>query len=267
MEGAARASGRGARRLVCCWAGVGPAFAGCRAGDVAQRRRRAIFTAVRKCLRCGIASCESRSLLLRKIADGLRAADGRCGPVRGIAGAAPPAARSRLTTRPRFNSGSGPFFCAMAGGFSRLLGAWGPGLRSGVRPVVASGRSCRGCTVSAQVLPHLSPEQAAQAAGVSRWTILRAIKAGRLKAFRDNSGRWRIGQGDLQDWQAAQVPHSVRDGAAHSAAVASLAAEADLLRVKLLAAERARDAAEADRDAWRAVAQDLAGKRRRWLFW
>lgn len=124
--------------------------------------------------------------------------------------------------------------------------------------------------MSAAQSPTVSPEQAFRLSGVSRWSIMRAIKAGRLKAFRDNRGHWRIDRRDLEDWRAALGAQGVRTGAAHrvgdAETVASLAAQVGLLQVQLRAAERARDAAEADRDAWRAVAADLARKRRWWLW-
>ena len=62
----------------------------------------------------------------------------------------------------------------------------------------------------------MSPAQAAQAAGVSRWSVLRAIKALKLQAKRDNRGHWRIAPDDLADWCAAQGAHSVRDGAVNN---------------------------------------------------
>lgn len=53
---------------------------------------------------------------------------------------------------------------------------------------------------------HMSPAQAAQAAGVSRWTIMRAIKSQKLKAIRDNRNQWRIAAPDLEMWRS----HTVR---------------------------------------------------------
>jgi len=113
--------------------------------------------------------------------------------------------------------------------------------------------------------PHMTPERAAQAANVSRWTILRAIKTQRLQARRDNRNRWQIDPHDLDAWSA----HTVRtlcepdpepataqadDTPALRAALAAETARAD-------AAERARDQAEADRDQWRDMARALAQRR------
>ena len=111
----------------------------------------------------------------------------------------------------------------------------------------------------------MTPAEAAQLAGVSRWAIMRAIKSHKLKARRDNRNHWRIAQEDLDAWCA----HSVRP--AHTAHIDDSAE----LRAKLAgetaradAAERARDQAEADRDRWRAMAEKLTIQpRRRWWPW
>ena len=113
--------------------------------------------------------------------------------------------------------------------------------------------------------PHMSPAQAAQAANVSRWTILRAIKSQQLQARRDNRNNWQISAADLDAWCAhsvhahpaaphAQAPAQADETPALRAALASETARAD-------AAERARDQAEADRNQWRDMAQTLAKRR------
>lgn len=119
--------------------------------------------------------------------------------------------------------------------------------------------------------PHLTPEQAAKLANVSRWTILRAIKSQRLKAIRDNRNRWQIRNEDLEAWRTHSV-HSVQAHQfAHPAPDPAQADETPALREALAAAteraaaaERARDQAEADRDQWRDMAQTLAARRRFW---
>lgn len=127
--------------------------------------------------------------------------------------------------------------------------------------------------MSAHSASHMSPAQAALAAGVSRWAVLRAIKAQRLKAIRDNRNNWLISPDDLSAWCAAQGAHSVRNSAiAHPAAQAVDGSDFIELRENLAranaradAAERARDQAESDRDHWRAIAEKLAdAPRRRW---
>ncbi len=114
------------------------------------------------------------------------------------------------------------------------------------------------------VLAHLSPAQAAQAVSVSRWTIMRAIKNHELKAIRDNKNHWRIDPNELDRWSAstvrtvenAQPVHTPKDSTETLIKLAAETARAD-------AAERARDQAEADRDAWREMAQ----KRKGWWPW
>lgn len=111
---------------------------------------------------------------------------------------------------------------------------------------------------------HMSPAQAAQATGVSRWTIMRAIKDQLLLANRDNRNHWRIDPEDLDRWKAftvrtVEVAHPIHpqnDGAEALVKVAALEAENDQLRERLLEAR-------ADRDAWREMAQ----KRRSWWPW
>ena len=49
----------------------------------------------------------------------------------------------------------------------------------------------------------MSPAQAAQATATSRRTIMRAIEAGELVAFRDNRNHWRITAQALEKWASA----------------------------------------------------------------
>lgn len=58
---------------------------------------------------------------------------------------------------------------------------------------------------------HMTPAQAAQRVGTSRWTIMRAINAQHLRANRDNRNQWRITSEDLAAWCGAQSAHSVQD--------------------------------------------------------
>lgn len=118
--------------------------------------------------------------------------------------------------------------------------------------------------------PHMSPTEAAQRIGVSRWSIMRAIKTHKLRAKRDNRNHWLITPDDLSTW-SAQGAHNVRQQTAappHEVIelrenLASETARAD-------AAERARDQAEADRDAWKQQATALLSRptrTRRWWPW
>lgn len=119
----------------------------------------------------------------------------------------------------------------------------------------------------------LSPEQAAQAVSTSRWSIMRAIKAGRLRAVRDNQNVWRIAPEDLDAWKAAhraltvppveaeppaQVPAPPDEGL--QAEVETLRIDLAVVRARVEAAEARAGAAEADRDAWRALAAQLASR-------
>lgn len=117
---------------------------------------------------------------------------------------------------------------------------------------------------------HMSPAQAAQVAGVSRWTIMRAIKSLDLQASRNNRNQWRIAATDLERWRL----HTVRaQSNLHTPHTPEIVAE---LRESLIAesaradaAERARDQAETDRDRWQAMAEKLAErpKGRSWWPW
>ena len=108
---------------------------------------------------------------------------------------------------------------------------------------------------------HMTPADAAQVAGVSRWAIMRAIKSHKLKAQRNNRNHWQITQDDLAAWCA----HTVRTAhTAHADDSAELRAQLAGETARADAAERARDQAEADRDRWRAMAENLAERPRRW---
>lgn len=134
---------------------------------------------------------------------------------------------------------------------------------------------------------HMTPAQAAQRAGVSRWTIMRAIKmdvaAGdeqKLSARRDNRNHWQIEPDDLDAWRA-HCAHSARahDDAQANAPVSTLSeteieelsrlrVEAGMLRERAEAAELDRDAWREDAGAWKRQAEALTGelttRRRRW---
>lgn len=111
---------------------------------------------------------------------------------------------------------------------------------------------------------HMSPAQAAQVAGVSRWTIMRAIKAQELLANRDNRNQWRISPEALDRWRAHIVrtpPDLPTLPTSDAIELAAVKAENGQLRERLAAAE-------ADRDRWRAMADKLADRPRRgWWPW
>lgn len=111
---------------------------------------------------------------------------------------------------------------------------------------------------------HMSPAQAAQAIGISRWSIMRAINSHKLKAHRDNRNHWCIFQSDLDDWCA----HSVRQQqTAHPENTTELREKLASETARADAAERALDQAEKDRDRWCEMAEKLANKPRRSWWW
>ena len=103
---------------------------------------------------------------------------------------------------------------------------------------------------------HMSPAQAAQASGVSRWTIMRAIKSHDLQASRDNRNQWRITSDDLDRWRS----HTVRTPDDLHTSHTPDALEIERLKVEVEAERRLRVAAEADRDRWQAMAEKLADR-------
>jgi excisionase family DNA binding protein len=106
----------------------------------------------------------------------------------------------------------------------------------------------------------LSPAQAAQAANVSRRTIMRAIERLELKASRDNRNRWKISRADFDKWADAHcAPSEQAQSDAHTLPTSDLA-------ISLARAEAERDGlktqlteAKADRDHWRALAERQQG--------
>jgi excisionase family DNA binding protein len=102
---------------------------------------------------------------------------------------------------------------------------------------------------------HMTPAQAAAQAGLSRWSVMRAITNGKLKAIRNNRNQWQISEEHLNAWLSDTV-RTVK--AAHPSESVALA-EAN---ARATAAERARDQAEADRDRWQRMAERLANQPR-----
>lgn len=96
----------------------------------------------------------------------------------------------------------------------------------------------------------MTPDDAAQRAATTRWSIMRAIKAHTLRATRDNRNRWSITPEDLAAWLAAHrqqsaptertvsAPRKAAQEAAQAQVVA-LRAQVDGLE-SALAVERAR---------------------------
>ena len=117
----------------------------------------------------------------------------------------------------------------------------------------------------------MSPAQAAQLLKVSRRTIMRAIEGHELLAMRDNRNHWKINPEELDRWASTQCApsrhvhsemHTLPTYQDSPETLAKLAAET----ARADAAERARDQAEADRDAWRRQAERII-ERRKWWPW
>jgi hypothetical protein len=88
--------------------------------------------------------------------------------------------------------------------------------------------------------------EAAQATGLNRSTILRAIKSGRISGARDASGAWQVEPVELHRvFPAAEaVPKAVPQDAQTDALVAELRAQLAEMR--------------SQRDAWQGIAERLA---------
>lgn len=55
----------------------------------------------------------------------------------------------------------------------------------------------------------LSPQKAADRAGVSRKTIMDAITSQKLHAIRDNRNRWQIAEDDLERWMEGRTDRKI----------------------------------------------------------
>ena len=133
-------------------------------------------------------------------------------------------------------------------------------------------------TVGPHTSLHMSPAQAAQVAGVSRWTAMRAINAQELQAIRDNRNQWRINPEALDRWRVSTVrtpddPHTLHtryDAQELREKLAAETARADATEAMLAREREALDEVRADRDAWKQQAialLDGPSKRRGWWPW
>lgn len=131
---------------------------------------------------------------------------------------------------------------------------------------------------SMHTFPHISPAQAAQAAGVSRWTIMRAINSQELLAIRDNRNQWKITLDALDRWRASTVRtpdalHTLHPQEEVQELREKLAAEtsrADVAEAMLAREREVLADLRADRDAWKQQATALLAappKRRGWWPW
>lgn len=110
--------------------------------------------------------------------------------------------------------------------------------------------------------------EAAKHLGVSKPTLSKAIKTGKLSATRREDSSWAIDGAELDRyWQANQ--HRMRPATPQTPLSETEATDAQVadLRAKLDDMRAQRDDVRADRDAWREQAQRLAltpPKPRRW---
>lgn len=121
--------------------------------------------------------------------------------------------------------------------------------------------------MSAPTAFSISPAQAAHIAKVSRRTIMRAIEAQELQAFRDNRNHWKIDPAALEKWASPQLSPSRH---AHSEILTlptSDTVEIERLKGQIETERQLRHAAETDRDHWRDIAQKLADQPRGWWPW
>ena|GEM_PF-1559652 len=127
----------------------------------------------------------------------------------------------------------------------------------------------------------MSPSQVAQQIGASRRTVMRAIEAKDLKAFRDNRNHWKITPKAFEEWANAQCAPSGQmpilahiDQLPESAQnAAELEAERVARRMAEIEAAELRgklSATEAERDRLHRIVQDLTNKNavpRSWWPW
>lgn len=110
----------------------------------------------------------------------------------------------------------------------------------------------------------MTPQKAAERTGVSRGTIMNAIKHSGLSAFRDNRNRWQIPIEELSKWM------SERSDIATVSVESFLPPHAEKnqiriadLEAKLKNKDRRISDLEHDRDSWKEQAQSLAIRRLR----
>ena len=119
----------------------------------------------------------------------------------------------------------------------------------------------------------LTPQKAADRAGVSRGTIMNAINDKSLLAIRDNRNRWQISPEKLSEWMTGRtviISDTDNENTVKADTAAAPTTDEKVMRIAVLEAEaRAKDQRvldlENDRDSWRDQAQRLAQQRpRRW---
>lgn len=109
-------------------------------------------------------------------------------------------------------------------------------------------------------MPEMTLSEAAKWAGVTRPTIHKALKSGRLSGRRDDIGQWQIDPAELERvYSATKQQHVTDDEPLYTADINQLITGKDreltLLREMLDEARRERDDVRQDRDHWREQAQ------------
>jgi excisionase family DNA binding protein len=108
-----------------------------------------------------------------------------------------------------------------------------------------------------RIMTHYTLGTAAQACGLNKSTVLRAIKAGKISATRDEHGQWRIDPAEMHRVYppVASSPEEQRSEQRYAPAqqrdrTDELVAE---LRARLDDMRNERDRARTDADTWRAA--------------
>lgn len=104
-------------------------------------------------------------------------------------------------------------------------------------------------------MTYLSLGEAAKAAGVAKGTISKALKSGKLSYANKTAAGYQIDPAELFRAFPRKKSETVETERLETPKETP---ETALLRVRLEAAERRAETAEADRDAWREQAQRLA---------
>jgi excisionase family DNA binding protein len=106
----------------------------------------------------------------------------------------------------------------------------------------------------------LSPQKAAEEAGVSRRTIMVAIESQQLKAHRNNKNHWKIRPEDLEEWlqeRGTFKKPTISDSSSDSNSEISLKIKLVEVETKLEAAERTIENLQNEKEAWKQQAENL----------
>lgn len=99
---------------------------------------------------------------------------------------------------------------------------------------------------------HLTPQQAADLAKVSRTTIMQALKSNELKGVQGNNGRWKITKEAIEDWlslRPATLSHRQKEPETDSFSSDLIAARVEI--AKLTAEKEGLEARLSDTQAER----------------